>query len=154
VGNCEYFYHHQSLIDDLCRAKYPLATVSRLLEVLPKGLGLGYDIACSFTGTLSRSCLGSKTQEQGLRLVVPAFHGHAHNRLCQLSYHIMMSDGFGLEDLETCERVFSASNAVARLTRHASPFHRHQYIDMHFHQWDSEKYENLGKPFAHFATIF
>ncbi|KAF8462507.1 hypothetical protein JB92DRAFT_2160816 [Gautieria morchelliformis] len=73
-----------------------------------------------------------KANANGLRIVVPAFHGHAHNRLCQLSYHILMSKGFGLEDLETCERVFSGSNSVAQLTRHATPFHRRQFIDMYF----------------------
>ncbi|KAF8580817.1 hypothetical protein K439DRAFT_1619489 [Ramaria rubella] len=126
-------------------AKYPLATVSQLLEVLPPSLGLGYDIACSFTGMLMRSSLGQKACELGLRMVVPAFHGHAHNQLCQLSFHVLMSHSFCLEDLETCERVFAGSNAVARLTRHATPFHRHQFIDIYFQQWDSEKYENLGQ---------
>ena len=56
-----------------------------------------------------------------------------------------MASGFGLEDLETCERVFAGSNAVARLTRHATAFHRRQFIDMYFRQWDAEKYENLGE---------
>jgi Kyakuja-Dileera-Zisupton transposase len=125
-------------------AKYPLATISHLLDVLPDHLGLGYDIACSFSTTLRRSSIGEKASKQGLRLVVPGFHGHAHNRLCQLSFHILMSEGYGLEDLETCERVFSASNAVARLTRHATQFHRRQFIDLFFRQWDAEKYEHLG----------
>ena len=75
---------------------------------------------------------------------VPAFHGHAHNHLCQLSFHTLMSSGFGLEDLETCERVFAGSNAVAQLTQHATPFHQQQFIDIFFHQWYAEKYENLG----------
>jgi Kyakuja-Dileera-Zisupton transposase len=92
-----------------------------------------------------RSSLGNKARDCGLQMVVPGFHGHAHNRLCQLSNHIMMSEGFGLEDLETCERVFSGSNAVARLTHHASGYHHRQFIDLFFHQWDAEKYENLGK---------
>ncbi|KAF8586497.1 hypothetical protein K439DRAFT_1340678, partial [Ramaria rubella] len=134
-------------------AKYPLATVSHLLEVLPQSLGLGYDIACSFTGTLMRSSLGQKACELGLRMVVPAFHGHAHNRLCQLSFHVLMSHGFSLEDLETCERVFAGSNAVARLTCHATPFHRHQFIDMYFWQWDSEKYEKLGVYFKEYLLL-
>lgn len=112
---------------------------------MPEKLGLGYDIACSFTTTLMNSSLGPKARKHGLRMVVPAFHGHAHNRHCQLCFHILMSLGFGLEDLETCERVFAGSNAVARLTRHATAFHRRQYIDLYFRQWDEDKYENLGK---------
>ena len=91
-----------------------------------------------------RSTLGDRARASGLHMVVPAFHGHAHNRLCQLRHHILMSSGFGLEDLETCERVFAGSNAVARLTRHATAFHRRQFIDLYFQQWDADKYENLG----------
>ena len=128
----------------MCRAKYPLATISQLLELLPPGIGIGYDIACSFTGTVARSSLDPQAWHLGLHMVVPAFHGHAHNRLCQLEYHIQMSSGFGLEDLETCEHVFASSNMVARLTRHATPFHRRQFIDMHFQHWDEEKYQSLG----------
>ncbi|KAF8587420.1 hypothetical protein K439DRAFT_1614349 [Ramaria rubella] len=112
-------------------AKYPLATISRLMETLPKGIGLGYDITCSFWSTLMRSSLGPQACELGVRMVVPAFHGHAHNRLCQLCFHIQISEGFGIEDLETCERVFSGSNAVACLTRHSTPYHRRQFIDMY-----------------------
>ncbi|KAF8512205.1 hypothetical protein JB92DRAFT_2830899 [Gautieria morchelliformis] len=53
--------------------------------------------------------------------------------------------GVGLEDLETCERLFSASNAVARLIRHASYFHYLQFIDLPFQQWDDDKYLELRK---------
>ncbi|KAF8510084.1 hypothetical protein JB92DRAFT_3119260 [Gautieria morchelliformis] len=56
-----------------------------------------------------------------------------------------MSQGFGLEDLETCEHVFLASNSVTQLTRHATQFHRRQFIDMFFCQCDAEKYKHLGQ---------
>jgi hypothetical protein len=113
--------------------------------VLPGDLGFGYDIACSFASTLNNSSIGTEAHRKALRLVVPAFHGHAHNRRCQLAFHIHIVSGFGLEDLETYERIFSASNAIARLTRHATAFHRRQFIDMHFRQWDTDKYQNLRK---------
>jgi len=50
----------------------------------------------------------------------------------------------GLEDLETMERIFSASNQVAPLTRYASAYNRRVYVDMFFKNWDDEKYLNLG----------
>lgn len=50
----------------------------------------------------------------------------------------------GLEDLETLERVFSSSNALAVVTRYASPFRRRLCIEMHFKQWDEDKYCNLA----------
>ena len=55
-----------------------------------------------------------------------------------------MIEGAGLEDLETMERVFSSSNAVAVVTRYASAYHRRVFIDMFFQQWDDDKYQNLG----------
>ncbi|KAF8485675.1 hypothetical protein JB92DRAFT_2555527, partial [Gautieria morchelliformis] len=119
-------------------AKYPLTTISKLMSISPHGLGLGYDIACSFTSTLMRSSLAMAAWQANLQMVMPAFHGHAHNRQCQLHFHIMMSEGFGLEDLQTCECVFSGSSVAARLTQHATQFHRRQFIDMFFSQWDAE----------------
>lgn len=76
--------------------------------------------------------------------VVNAFHGWAHNRLCQLQYHPLYRQGLGLEDLETLERIFSSSNAVARTVRHATQFHWMQAMDLHYRQWDEEKYQELS----------
>ena len=42
------------------------------------------------------------------------------------------------------ERIFSASNALASVTRYASPYRRRLFIDAFFRQWDEDKYENLG----------
>lgn len=48
--------------------------------------------------------------------------------------------GAGKEDFETCERVFSESNAH---TCNATEFHRHQALDEHFHFADMDKYAGL-----------
>lgn len=89
--------------------------------------------------------LGQKSASKRLQIFVNAFHGWAHNRLCQLKYHPLYRTGVGLEDLETLECVFSASNAIARTIRHATAFHWHQAVDLHFCQWDEEKYQELSK---------
>jgi hypothetical protein len=124
-----------------------------LLKVYGKDLGIGYDIACSFLATVAKSSLAPAAREQALQLVVPAFHGYAHNRACQLDHHPLYVVGFGLEDFEGCERVFSSSNFLARLTRHATRFHRHQAMDMHFTQWDEDKYAELSKQILVLARI-
>ncbi|KAJ7765467.1 hypothetical protein DFH07DRAFT_955712 [Mycena maculata] len=62
--------------------KYPLAMVKWLLDRYGKDIGLGYDIMCAFFKTLLRSSLGPRVVAMNLRGVVPAFHGHAHNRAC------------------------------------------------------------------------
>lgn len=127
-------------------AKYPLALTNHFLDTLGNNLTIGYDIGCGFQATVAKSAaLSSKARSQGLRLTVNSFHGYAHNRLCQLSHHPLYLSGYGLEDMETLERVFSASNQVARTIRHASAYHWHQFVDLHFQQWNEDKYERLGK---------
>ncbi|RXW12877.1 hypothetical protein EST38_g12976 [Candolleomyces aberdarensis] len=60
--------------------------------------------------------------------LVGSFHGHAHNRLCQLNNLATYVKGMGLEDLEGCKRFFSKSNALASSLRYTSTFHRQQKI--------------------------
>lgn len=73
-----------------------------------------------------------------------AFHGWSHNRLCQLYNHPLYTDGVGIEDLETMECIFSASNAVAPCIWLATRYHWMQALDLHFQQWDEDKYNELG----------
>ncbi|KAG8918247.1 hypothetical protein FRC03_009306 [Tulasnella sp. 419] len=122
-------------------AKYPLAILAHLDQLLPGKKLVGYDIGCATTKTLSRSKLGDKAQ---IRFVIPSMHGYAHNRPCQLSFHPKYVGGTGIEDFEGCERIFSASNACAAVTRYSSSFHRHQRIDLHFRQWDADKLLSIG----------
>ncbi|KAG2100405.1 uncharacterized protein F5147DRAFT_747133 [Suillus discolor] len=118
-------------------AKYPLALMNQLLSVFGVNGGCAYDIG-------SNSSLGPLAQSLNLRMMVGAFHGHAHNRRCQLDWHPMYIKGTGLTEGEGCEHVFSSSNDLARSTRHASPFHRHQTIEEHFAFWDQDKYAALS----------
>ncbi|EGO23128.1 hypothetical protein SERLADRAFT_409558 [Serpula lacrymans var. lacrymans S7.9] len=78
--------------------KYPLAIIDHILDNYGSDVGIGYDIGCAHEATI----------------VVNTFHGYGHNCLCQLCKHPLYLTGYGLEDLETLERVFSASNSVAR----------------------------------------
>lgn len=132
----------------LLSAKYALATANKLIDVYgPNGI-TGYDIGCSFSKTVAASSIANKVKRLNHRFIVNSFHGHAHNRRCQLQYHTLYQEGLGIEDLETCERVFSGSNAVAPLIRHASYFHWLQFIDLQFDQWDQDWYQELSKCFV------
>ena len=106
---------------------------------------MAYDIGCSHSATVRASSISDKARIHRLLLLVNTFHGHAHNRACQLQNHPMYLPGLGIEDLETCERIFAASNSVAPLIRHASYFHWLQFLDLHFDQWDKDKYLELSK---------
>ncbi|KIK12282.1 hypothetical protein PISMIDRAFT_18846 [Pisolithus microcarpus 441] len=64
--------------------------------------------------------------------------------MCQLENHPLYQSGFGNEDLETCERIFSSSNNMAPLICHTSEFHWKQFLDLHFNQWDVDKYLELS----------
>ena len=125
--------------------KYPLAVVKRLYDEYGSDICLGYDIMCAFWTTLSKSSLGAQTVAFRLHGVVPAFHGHAHNRGCQVNWHPLYVEGVGLEDFEECERTFFCSNELASITRLATPYHWHQHIDEHFHFHDLDKHAASGK---------
>ncbi|KAG1732925.1 uncharacterized protein EDB91DRAFT_1238702 [Suillus paluster] len=101
---------------------YALATANKLIDVYgPNGV-TGYDIGCSFSKTAMASSIADKVKTLNHRFVVNSFHRHAHNRRCQLQYHTLYQEGLGIEDLETCEHVFSGSNA-----------------------WDQDRYQELSQ---------
>ncbi|KAI6138184.1 hypothetical protein BKA82DRAFT_4333280 [Pisolithus tinctorius] len=128
------------------QSKYALAVTSKLLDAFGSDLGGGYDIGCRFKTTLASSVLGERARSLNYTSLVNAFHGHAHNRLCQLDNLTTYVEGLGLEDLEGCERAFSKSNALAPSTRYASIFHRRQAIACYFeHNDELEVYANLTK---------
>ncbi|KAI5996379.1 hypothetical protein EDD15DRAFT_2387353 [Pisolithus albus] len=124
-------------------AKYPLAMINCLVAAYGPNGACAYDIGCAFARTASTSSIGPRIQALGLRFMVGTFHGHARNRLCQLGWHPMYIEGTGNTEGEGCEHVFSAFNELARSTRHATRFHRHQAIEEHIAFWNQDKYEAL-----------
>ncbi|KAG1779310.1 hypothetical protein EV702DRAFT_966110, partial [Suillus placidus] len=127
-------------------AKYPLALTDFMLDAFGKDIRIGYDVGCTFGEIIRNSLLlGAKAGANHLQVIINSFHGYAHNRSCQLWYHPLYRPGFGIEDLETMECVFSSSNSVSRSVRYASKFHWAQSIDLHFQKWDDDKYVELSK---------
>jgi hypothetical protein len=132
--------------------KYPLAIVNKLIDVFSPDLAMGYDIGCCFKSTLNNA-LGEKAQLNRHTCLVGAFHGHAHNWLCQLNFLTTYVEELGLEDLEGCKHFFSKSNALASSTRYSSTFHRHQAIvEYSKHNDTFETYANLSKSIPAFIT--
>ena len=82
-----------------CSAKYPVVTINHALNIFDDGLGIGYNIGCSFSATIAKSSIAQKAHNKNLCLVVPAFHGYAHRQLCQLFFHPLYVTGFGIEIL-------------------------------------------------------
>jgi len=142
VGSCKLYTYARYIlniyIDCLYRAKYVLATVNNVIQVYGSDQMIGYDIGCSFSATIKVSSISKWACKEKLLCCVNAFHGHVHKRICQLSHHPLYLPGLGLEDLETCERIFSASNVVAHLVRHASYYHWLQFLDLHFDSWNQD----------------
>ncbi|KAG2342724.1 hypothetical protein BDR05DRAFT_976374 [Suillus weaverae] len=94
--------------------KYPLAILDHLMTVYGENGSCAYDIGCVFSKTLNTSSLGPRVCALGLRMMVGAFHGHAHNRKCQLDWHPMYISGTGHTEGEGCKHIFSSSNELAR----------------------------------------
>lgn len=142
---CFYFaaYHADNLF---VSSKYPFAIVAKMLDVFGKDLALGYDIGCRLETTLNHSPLSKDVQIKNHCCLVGAFHGHAHNRLCQSQFLATYVEGLGIEDLEGCERFFAKSNALAASMWHASMFHRRQAIyEYAMYHGKFETYQNLSK---------
>ncbi|KAI0701463.1 hypothetical protein BC835DRAFT_1404505 [Cytidiella melzeri] len=135
------------VIDMVCSselAKYPLAIVSKTLELLEERPLVGYDVGCSFSVTTEKSSLGPAFTASGGRFCVCAFHGYSHSYTCQLEYHPNVITGAGLEDLETMERIFSVTKMLASVTRYASPYRHRLFIEAFLRQLDEDKYLNTG----------
>ena len=128
----------------LSSAKYPLAIVAKALEKLPEKKLFSYNIGCVFGETVIYSRLKDAFQTSGSRFCVNTFHGYLHSYDCQCQHHPNVIPGIGLEELETLERIFSASNQLAPVIRYASPYRRMSFIHAFFCQWDSDKYANIG----------
>ncbi|KZT06605.1 uncharacterized protein LAESUDRAFT_759121 [Laetiporus sulphureus 93-53] len=79
----------------------------------------------------------------GIRLIVPYDIGLAAKQR-SMQNHPNVIKGMGLEDGETLEHLFSASNSLASVIRYMSPYRRHVLIDLFFQQWNNEKYSNLS----------
>lgn len=126
------------------RAKYPWALIDKLLNIYGKNGGCAYDIGCTFSKTLSNSSFGPRVHDLGFQLMVGSFHGHAHNRKCQLHWHPMYIPRMGHTEGKGCEHIFSASNDLTRSTQHASSFHQHQSLEEYFSFWDQDKYTALS----------
>ena len=82
--------------------------------------------------TLNHTCL------------VSTFHGHVHWCLCQLNHLTIYTKHLDLKDLETCEHIFSKSNALVSTIQYAGTFHHKQVISGYFqHNNGFEVYANL-----------
>ncbi|KZO93751.1 hypothetical protein CALVIDRAFT_485477, partial [Calocera viscosa TUFC12733] len=125
-------------------SKYPLACISKLMDVHGHGLAMGYDIGCDHAKTIARSTLGEQAQKLDFRMFVGAFHGYAHHRKCQLSYHPRFLMTAGLETFETNEWIFSKQNLTAHLFRYASPYHRHMTLHFFWARWDEDRRAGLA----------
>ncbi|KAG1832628.1 hypothetical protein DFJ58DRAFT_870250 [Suillus subalutaceus] len=107
---------------------YPIASIRKLMDVFGDNILYGYDIKCAFEKIVMRSSLADDAKRLNLQGVVPAFHGHAHNRLCQVEHHSKYKVG---------------SNALAGNIRNMTDFHCHQALDEHFRFQDMDQYAAL-----------
>ena len=126
-------------------AKYALAIVARAQDLLGDRQLIGYDIGCTFNGTILNSSLGEIFERGASRCCVNVFHGYSHSHSCQTVNHPSVIPGAGNNDLEGMERIFSGSNELAPVTRYSTKYHRRMHIDRYFTQWDADRYANLAK---------
>ncbi|KAF7346639.1 hypothetical protein MSAN_01801400 [Mycena sanguinolenta] len=111
-------------------AKYAFALLAHVCKAMGPEIGkliLGYDIGCRFyTMVMRHPRVSDLLNDREFQALVGAFHGTAHDRLCQTRNLPKYKDDVGLEGFEECETFFSESNALAARTRYSTAFHRWQ----------------------------
>ncbi len=74
------------------RAKYPIAAADKLIHTSGANILFAYDIGCTFSATLSKSLISKLASNFNFRSCTGSFHGAAHNWLCQLCFHIGLTE--------------------------------------------------------------
>jgi hypothetical protein len=117
-----------------------------MLNTFSKDLGGGFNVGCHIEITLKNSTLRPLVAALNYKSLINAFHGHAHNRLCQLPHLATYMKCLGTEDLGVCESTFSKSNDLGGVIWYKSIFHHMQAIVQYFNDIDHmETYQNLSK---------
>ena len=82
MENCKFFLilhyilNFKSDYSFLCtRAKYLLAIVRKLLDIIGLDVCLGYDIGCAFAAMLKKISLANDVKAQNLHSLCGVFHG-------------------------------------------------------------------------------
>ncbi|KAF9018849.1 hypothetical protein BDZ89DRAFT_1094016 [Hymenopellis radicata] len=133
----QFVYTFADMVKSGEQAKYPLAVVEFMLRLHGPQQASGYDVGCNLTKIIQNSSLAERVDRLDYQSIegllygrnATVFHGHAHNRLCQLSFLPLYLSSMGLEDFEGCERFFNVTNGMARGTRNASWMKHHDRID-------------------------
>ncbi|KAG0706302.1 hypothetical protein DFH29DRAFT_988065 [Suillus ampliporus] len=92
----------------------------KLMDVFGLNILYGYNIKCTFEKILLRSSLADDVKRLNIQGIVPTFHGHAHNRLCQLP------------TIQTAQM------------HNSTEFYCHQALDEHFCFANMDKYAGLS----------
>ncbi|KAJ7840735.1 hypothetical protein B0H14DRAFT_2587320 [Mycena olivaceomarginata] len=145
---------------ELMEGKVPLAIVKELLDVFEMDLGAGYDVGCHFGATVENSDLGDLVREKNLKCLVGSFHGHAHNRLCQLrflaTFHWQQEIATYVKHFDSFETYANLSKFLCNNYRQALTILKTEPMLMtwmlqegihsceEFHQWLEEKTYLLG----------
>lgn len=130
-----------------------LAHVCKALGPEVVKLILGYDIGCRFYKMVMRHPrVSDLLNDCEFQALVGAFHGTAHDRLCQTRNLPKYTEDVGLEGFEECETFFSESNALAVRTRYSTAFHRWQaFITWAEHK---DRFQTYGQLCKFLSTVF
>ncbi|KAJ6476961.1 hypothetical protein C8R45DRAFT_1158132 [Mycena sanguinolenta] len=139
-------------------AKYAFALLAHVCKALGPEivkLILGYDIGCRFYKMVMRHPrVSDLLNDREFQALVGAFHGTAHDRLCQTRNLPKYTEDVGLEGFEECETFFSESNALAARTRYSTAFHRWQaFVTWAEHKDRFQTYGQLCNFFFYTHTL-
>lgn len=87
---------------------YFLALLNRFMKEVPEEMTVGvlYDVACNMERSMKKWDFYPDIRPR-VSWALSVFHAYGHQWPCQLVYHPRKREGFGLEDGEGCERLWS-----------------------------------------------
>ncbi|KAI7852183.1 hypothetical protein BDC45DRAFT_189788 [Circinella umbellata] len=99
---------------------------------------VGYKLRTSLERT---ECLASI---KNVLIAVGIFHIIDHAPLCQLSFHPRINSGWGLQDGEHLERVWSTLSGFISMTRTMSSLNRRLTLTIALDFYAQQKTDNIG----------
>ena len=124
--------------------RYILSCLKQVLGMPDYGsnIRICYDVGCKLRTSLERTeCLASI---KNVPIAVGIFHIIGHAPSCQLSFHPRINSGWGLQDGEHLERLWSTLSGFISMTRSMSSLNRRLTLTIALDFYAQQKTDNIG----------
>ncbi|KAI9472882.1 hypothetical protein BDB00DRAFT_897908, partial [Zychaea mexicana] len=123
---------------------YVLSCLKKVSEMPLYGsdIRIMYDVGCKIRKALQETeCLDSI---KDVPIAVGIFHITGHSPECQIHFHPRLKEGWGIQDGEHLERLWSFLNGFVAMTRNMSSLNRRLTLTIALDFFTEQRIDNLG----------